>query len=231
DLVTTPEGKLVAMVHSNNCSSDLNAWVGLLGEAGRILGANFSTDELYAKLYQQALEGDADCGGLLSYGYVSGEHITGFSEGRPLFVRSPESAFTLANFMRTHLFSALGALRTGLDILFEEEGVGVDEIRGHGGLFKTAEVGQRIMAAATGAPVSTLETAGEGGAWGMALLAAYQGREERSSTLTEFLQPVFAGSLGEAVEPDADDVAGFDRFLERYHRGLPIEQVAVETLS
>jgi sugar (pentulose or hexulose) kinase len=230
DLVTTPDGKLVGMAHSNNCTSDTNAWISLLGEAAKALGAQFSTDDLYGTLFKLALTGDSDCGGLLSYGYVSGEHITGFSEGRPLFVRSPDGRFTLANFMRTHLFSALCALRTGLNILMEEEGVEVDEIRGHGGLFKTAEVGQRIMAAATRTPISTLDTAGEGGAWGIALLASYMTRQNKQESLPKFLQPVFAGSMGKAVQPDPADVAGFERFFERYHKGLAIERAAVESL-
>lgn len=231
DLVTTPDGKLVGMAHSNNCTSDCNAWIGLLGEAAKALGANFSSDDLYGTLLRTALKGDPDCGGLLTYGYVSGEHITGFSEGRPLFARSSDSKFTLANFMRAHLFSALCALRTGLNILMVDEGVEVDEIRGHGGLFKTADVGQRIMAAATNSPVSVLETAGEGGAWGIALLAAFMTRENRQESLPEFLKPIFAGSMGEAVQPDPADVAGFERFFERYHQGLPIERAAVEFLS
>jgi len=230
DLVTTPDGKPVGMVHSNNGTSDLNAWVGLLGEAGEALGAEFSTEELYGKLYRLALTGEADCGGLLAYGYVSGEHITGFGEGRPLFVRSPESPLTLANFMRAHLFSALCALRKGLNVLFLDEGVGVDEIRGHGGLFKTGEVGRRIMAAATGVPVSTLATAGEGGAWGMALLAAYMTRAGANESLPGFLEPVFAEGRGESVRPEPADAAGFDRFFERYRKGLPIERAAVEAL-
>ncbi|HEY8900794.1 MAG TPA: FGGY-family carbohydrate kinase [Chthoniobacterales bacterium] len=231
DLVTTPDGKLVGMAHSNNCTSDCNAWIGLLGEAAKALGANFSTDDLYATLLRTALTGDAECGGLLTYGYVSGEHITGFSEGRPLFARSSDSRFTLANFMRAHLFSALCALRTGLDILMVDEGVAVDEIRGHGGLFKTADVGQRVMAAATNAPVSVLETAGEGGAWGIALLAAYLTRENRQESLPEFLKPIFAGSMGAAVQPDPADVAGFNLFFQRYHEGLAIERAAIASLS
>jgi len=231
DLVTTPDGKLVGMAHSNNCSSDLDAWIGLFGQAGKLLGAEFTTPVLYDKLLELALTGDSDCGGLLSYGYLSGEHMTGFSEGRPLFARSQDSNFTLANFIRTHLFSALCALRTGLNILMVEEGVEVDEIRGHGGFFKTANVGQRIMAAATNAPVSTLETAGEGGAWGIALLASYMVQKKGGETLPEFLKPIFAGSMGEAVKPDPKDVAGFNEFFERYHKGLAIEQAAVESLS
>jgi sugar (pentulose or hexulose) kinase len=231
DLVTTPDGKLVGMAHSNNCSSDLNAWIALFGQAAETLGAAFSRDELFDKLWALALDGDPDCGGLLSYGYISGEHMTGFSEGRPLFVRSTDSRFTLANFMRAHLFSALCALRTGLNILTQEEGVAVDEIRGHGGFFTTPVVGQRIMAAATGVPVSVLKTAGEGGAWGIALLAAYRVNRKEGETLPKFLNPIFAGSMGAAVKPDPEDAAGFNRFFERYHKGLSIERAAVESLA
>ncbi|MGA8203629.1 MAG: FGGY-family carbohydrate kinase, partial [Woeseiaceae bacterium] len=173
DLVLTPDGHLVGMAHSNNCTSDFNAWMALFGELARTLGADVKDADLYDRLMPLALAGDADCDGLLSYGYVSGEHLTGFSEGRPLFVRKPDAAFTLANFIRVHLFSALGALRTGLDVLTEREGVRVEELCGQGGFFKTPEVGQRIMAAATNTPVSVPQAAGEGGAWGMALLAAF----------------------------------------------------------
>ena len=172
-MVTTPTGKPVAMVHSNNCTSDLNAWVDLFQEFTHALGVEVSESKLYEMLYKQALTGDADGGGLLAYNYLSGEHITHLEEGRPLFVRTPESRFTLSNFMRVHLFSALGALKIGMDILFEQEKVKIDQILGHGGFFKTKEVGQRIMAAAMNVPVSVMETAGEGGAWGIALLASY----------------------------------------------------------
>lgn len=230
DLVTTPDGKLVGMAHSNNCSSDLDAWIALFGQAGKALGADFSTPELYDTLLNLAVTGDPDCGGLLSYGYLSGEHITGFSEGRPLFARSQGSNFTLANFIRTHLFSALCALRTGLNILMVDEGVEVDEIRGHGGFFKAADVGQRIMAAATGVPVSILETAGEGGAWGIALLASYMVQKNDGQSLPEFLTPIFAESMGKAVPPDPSDVAGFNGFFDLYHKGLAIERAAVESL-
>jgi sugar (pentulose or hexulose) kinase len=167
---------------------------------------------------------------MLSYGYVSGEHITGFEEGRPLFARASNSKFTLANFIRCHLFTALCALRTGLNILMDEEGVDVDEIRGHGGFFKTADVGQRIMAAATGTPVSTLDSAGEGGAWGIALLASYMAHENGDESLPNFLKPIFADSISEAIQPDPADVAGFNQFFERYHKGLAIEQAAIESL-
>ncbi|MFW5884597.1 MAG: xylulokinase [bacterium] len=230
DLVLTPDGNQVAMAHSNNCTSDFDAWIALFGEAAKALGTDATPDELYAKLMPLALEADADAGGLLSYGYVSGEHVTGFSDGRPLFARRPDAAFTLPNFMRSHLFGALGAMRTGLDILTKDEGVEVEEIRGHGGFFKTPQVGQRIMAAATGTPVSVLETAGEGGAWGMALLAAYLVRENREQSLADFLDGVFADSIGSAVEPDPADVAGFNEFFERYTKGLPIEAAAVQNL-
>lgn len=230
DRVLTPDGKLVGMAHSNNCTSDLDAWIGLFGQAARALGADIGEDELYSRLLPLALEGDSDAGGLLAYGYVSGEHVTGFTEGRPLFVRKPDSTFTIENVMRAHLFAALGALRTGLNILIEEEGVRVEEIQGHGGFFKTAQVGQRIMAAATNTTVNVLETAGEGGAWGMALLAAYMIRKDANQDLPDYLDGVFSGSARTSVAPDPGDVEGFNEFFRRYTRGLPIEAAAVETL-
>ncbi|MBN1440119.1 MAG: FGGY-family carbohydrate kinase [Anaerolineales bacterium] len=230
DMVTTPAGKPVAMVHSNNCTSDLNAWVALFREFAEALGAETAEDKLYELLYTRGLAGEADGGGLLAYNYFSGEHLTGLAEGRPLFVRTPESRFTLANFMRTHLFSALGALKTGLEI-FEKERVKIDRILGHGGFFKTKQVGQRIMAAAMNAPVSVMETAGEGGAWGMALLAAYMLRKAEKQSLEAFLADrVFAGQTGTTVDPDPADVAGFSAFMERYKLGLVIEKTAVEAL-
>lgn len=232
DLVTTPTGSLVAMVHCNNCTSDLNAWVGLFKEFTEAFGIKADINELFGTLYRKALEGDADCGGLLAYNYFSGEHITGFTEGRPLFVRTPESNFNLANFMRVHLFTALGALKTGLDILFREEGVQADQIFGHGGLFKTKGVGQSILAAAMNTPVSVMETAGEGGAWGIAILASYMLNKKDGETLDAFLtKNVFDGKLGSKVEPDAKDVAGFDEFIRRYTAGLEIEHAAVKALK
>ena len=187
-------------------------------------------NKLFGTLYNKALEGDADCGGLLAYNYFSGEHVTGFEEGRPLFVRTPESRFNLANFMRVNLFTSLGALKTGCDILLKEENVKVDNITGHGGLFKTKGVGQSILAAALNAPVSVMETAGEGGAWGMALLASYMVNKGNMS-LDNFLNDkVFAGEKGTTIAPDAKDVAGFDKFIERYKNGLPIERAAVESM-
>lgn len=231
DLVTTPDGSLVAMVHANNCTSDLNAWVNLFREFAETLGVKPDTGTLFETLYRKALEGDPDCGGLLAYGYLSGENITGVAEGRPMFVRSPKSFFTLANFMRAHLFTALGALKAGMDILIKEEQVGIDRILGHGGLFKTKGVGQRFLAAAIDTSVSVMETAGEGGPWGMALLASYMWQKEAGESLQDYLdKKVFAGNAGTCMEPDPQDVAGFDLFEKRYLKGISIEQTAVEAL-
>jgi len=231
DMVTTPTGKPVAMVHSNNCTSDLNAWVGLFQEFTNAIGVEISQSRLFEMLYQKALTGDADAGGLLAYSYLSGEHITHMEEGRPLFVRTPESRFTLANFMRVNLFSSLGALKIGLDILFEQEKVKIDQILGHGGFFKTKEVGQRMMAAAMNVPVSVMETAGEGGAWGIALLASYMFNKAENEPFEAYLSDkVFAGEKGSTIAPDSADVAGFAAFMERYKKGLVIERAAVDGL-
>ena len=232
DLVTTPDGSLVGMVHCNNCTSDLNAWVGLFKEFAESFGMKVDMNELFGTLYRKALEADKDCGGLLAYNYFSGEHLTGFEEGRPLFVRTPNAKFNLANFMRVHLYTALGALKTGLDILFKEEGVEADEVMGHGGLFKTKGVGQSIMAAAMDVPVTVMETAGEGGAWGIALLAAYMKEKKEGESLGDYLNNrVFAGEKGETLAPDPEDVRGFDAFLARYTEGLAIERAAVDHLK
>lgn len=229
DLVTTPDGSLVAMAHCNNCTSDLNAWVGIFKEFSQLFGMDIDANDLYGNLYRKAMEGDKDCGGLLSYNYFSGEHITGFDQGRPLFVRTPNSKFNLANFMRTNLYASLGVLKTGLDILIKEEGVKIDMIFGHGGLFKTKGVGQNILAAALNTSVSVMETAGEGGAWGMALLASYMVHKKDGQSLSDFLiDEVFHGDTGSKVDPDPADVAGFEEFMERYTKGLPIERAAVD---
>lgn len=231
DPVTTPDGSPVAMVHSQNCTSDLNAWVGLIKETLESFGTKVDTNELYGTLYRKALEGDADCGGLLSYCYYSGEHITHFEEGRPLFVRNPESKFTLANFMRTHLYTCMGALKIGMDILLKEEGVVVDKLLGHGGLFKTKGVGQRFMAGAMNAPVAVMETAGEGGAWGIAILAAYMKNREDGETLPAYLEnKVFSQVESEQMQPDPADVEGFEKFMDRYKKGLSVERAAVYNL-
>ena len=203
-MVTTPSGDTVAMVHCNNCTSDLNAWVGLFKEFAEAFGMKPDMNELFGTLYRKALEGDKDCGGLLAYNYFSGEPVTGLNEGRPLFVRRPDAHFTLANFMRSHLYASLATLKIGLDILLKEEKVKVDRIYGHGGLFKTKGVGQGILAAAMDAPVAVMETAGEGGPWGMALLASYMVHKA--------------------------EVAGFDAYIENYKKALEAEMAAVETM-
>lgn len=232
DLVTTPAGDLVAMVHCQNCTSDLNAWVNLFKEFAQSIGAEVDMNRLFSVLYNKALEGDADCGGLLTYNYFSGEHITGFTQGRPMLVRQPDGKFSLANLMRANLFTALGALKIGLDILLKEEGVQIDSMLGHGGLFKTKGVGQKIMAAAIDAPVSVMETAGEGGAWGIALLAAYMKNKAEGESLDAYLEnKVFAGQKGSRLDPEADHVESFNLFIERYKKGLPIEQAAVDFLA
>ncbi|MBE5871459.1 MAG: ATPase [Lachnospiraceae bacterium] len=231
DLVTTPTGSLVGMVHCNNCTSDLNAWVNLFDEFADTFGMKIDKNDLYGKLYNKALEGDPDCGGLLAYNYFSGEHVTGFDEGRLLFARTANSKFNLANFMRVHLFTSLGALKTGCDIMLKQEGVKVDRITGHGGLFKTKGVGQSILAAALDTPVSVMETAGEGGAWGIAVLASYMLGKEEGETLDSFLvDKVFGGEIGTSMDPAEKDVKGFDEFIKRYTDGLAIERAAVDAL-
>lgn len=230
DMCTTPDGAPVAMVHCNNGTSDLSAWVNLFNEFASAAGLSMSRNELYALLYNKALEGDPDGGGLLAYGYFSGEHNVGMEEGRPMFVRKPDNKFTLANFMRVHLFTSLGVLRLGARIL-DEEGVVVEKITGHGGLFKTPVVGQRILAACMNAPVFVMETAGEGGAWGIALLAAYTAAGDEKPGLAEYLEnEIFEGSNGTGIDPVPEDVAGFEEFIGRYSRGLAIERAAIDSL-
>lgn len=231
DIVATPDGSPVAMAHSNNGSSDLDAWMTLFGEVARSLGAEASTDQLYERLLPLAVRGDADAGGLLAINYVSGEHMTGFSEGRPLFVRNQSSKFTLPNFIRAAYYASLCAMRSGMNILTEQEGVRIEEIRGHGGFFKGSDTGQRMMAAALNVPVSIPATAGEGGAWGMAVLAAYLLRSDQNQSLPDYLDARIASSIGKPVLPDPRDVQGFAEFFERHKRGLAIERAAVEALQ
>ena len=229
DMVTTPDGSLVAMVHCNNCTSDLNAWVNLFKEYQELLGIPVDMNEIFGKLYNHALQGDADCGGLLSYNYISGEPVTGLAEGRPLFVRSANDKFNLANFMRAHLYASVGVLKIGNDILFKQEKVKVDRITGHGGQIKTKGVGQHGLAAAIDSPISVMETAGEGGAWGIALLASFLVNNTAGQTLADFLEEkVFAGNAGVEIAPTAEDVAGFNAYIENYKAGLPIEETATK---
>ena len=256
DMITTPDGKPVAMVHCNNCTSDLDAWVRLFSEYNALLGFEVKRPVLYDSLYEIALTGDADCGGVLSYNYVSGEPITGFEHGRPLLARTPDARFSLANFMRSLLLATMAALRVGMDILVEQEHIRLAQLTGHGGLFKTKVVGQRLMAAALSVPIAVMESAGEGGAWGMAILAAYGAKaaEARAGKagggagtvnmgtagagavaiepLADYLSnEVFGDDAGTCLAPDADDVRGFAVYMDRYMKGLPIMKAAVENLN
>lgn len=229
DMVTTPDGSPVAMVHCNNCTSDLNAWINIFKEYNELMGIPVDMNEIYGKLYNNALKGDTDCGGLLSYNYFSGEPVTNLPEGRPLFVRSVSDKFNLANFMRAHLYGSVSVLKIGNDILFNEEKIKVDRITGHGGLFKTPGVGQRILAAALNSPISVMETAGEGGAWGIALLASYLINNDKNQSLAGWLNDkVFLGDAGVEIAPTPEDVEGFNAYIENYKRGLAIERAAVE---
>ena len=231
DMVTTPDGAPVAMVHCNNCTSDINAWVNLFAEYSELMGLPVNKGELFTKLFRKALEGDADCGGLMSFNYFSGEGVTDLDEGRPLFGRMPNAKFTLANFMRTHLLSALATLKIGLDILTQTEQVPIDKLYGHGGFFKTPGVGQRMLSAAVGAPVSVMETAGEGGPYGMALLCAYMLWKEEGESLADYLDnKVFAGTEASTLMAEPSDIAGFSVFLSRYRKALPLEKCATEVL-
>ena len=229
DVVTTPTGKPVAMVHCNNCSSEIDGWVRVFTELLENMGHKPSKDELYSVLYNKALSADPDGGNLLAYNYLSGEHITGFEEGRPLFVRKQNSNFTLGNFMRTLLFSAMGTLRIGMDILTRNEQVRLDKLLGHGGIFKTKGVAQQLMAGALNVPVAVMASAGEGGAWGIALLAAYMKNKAKDETFEAYLdQKVFAQESLSFIEPKAEDIEGFNLFLQRYKDGLNIEKAAIE---
>ena len=231
DMVTTPTGLPVAMVHCSNCTSDINAWISLLAEYAEMLGVSVDKSELFVRLFNKALEGDADCGGLLSFNYFSGEGVTALDKGRPVFARMPNAKFTLANFMRAHLLSALATLKIGLDILTQTEKVEIEKLCGHGGFFKTPGVGQRMLSAAVGAPVSVMETAGEGGPYGMALLAAYMLWKDEGETLEDYLDSkVFADAKSTTLMAEASDIAGFSIFLSRYKKALPMERCATEVL-
>ena len=230
DLVTTPAGKAVAMVHCNNCTNDSNAWVGILKEAAYLLGAAPSTGEIYTKLYEKALEGDPDCGGVLVCNYMAGEGVTHLDEGRPLVARRPDSKFTLANFFRATLYATMSTLKIGMDIL-SEENVAIDSLTGHGGLFKTPVVGQKFMAAACNAPVTCMETAGEGGPYGMALLASYMANKVEGESLEAYLNAhVFAHTKGSTLAPEQADVDGFNAYIANYKALLDVERKAVEMI-
>jgi len=229
DMVTTPSGKPVAMVHCNNCCTDIDAWIKLFEESMGIFGVSVDKNKLYETLYRQALEGDLNCGGVLTYNYYSGEPITGFDEGRPLLIRKPDAKFNVANIMRSLIFSAIGTLKIGMDIL-DGENVRLDSLLGHGGFFKTPEVGQRLMAAALGTPVSVMESAGEGGAWGIAILAAYAASKSENETLEAYLAKVFANEKGTTIQPCPEDVRGFAEYMKLYTAGLAVERAAVDAV-
>ena len=227
DMVTTPSGAPVAMVHCNNCTNDMNAWVSLLGETAALFGAEVSTGELFTKLYQKSLEGDPDCSGVLTFNYMAGEGVTHLDEGRPMIVRRPESRLTLANFLRSQLYATMATLKIGMDILAGEH-VAIDSLTGHGGLFKTPLVGQKYMAAACHAPVTCMKSAGEGGPYGMALLAAYMLQKESGQSLEAYLaKEIFADVERTTLAPDAEDEVGFDRYLAQFRAALAAEQAAV----
>lgn len=231
DLVTTPVGDAVAMVHCNNCTSDLNKWVGLFQEFSDMFGMNLDINDIYGKLYTNAMNGDKDCDGMVAFNTLSGEPVIGTNEGRPMIFHRPDSKVNLANFMRTNLYASLATLKVGCDILLKEEKVKVDTIYGHGGLFKTKGVGQNILAAAMNAPVALMSTAGEGGPWGMAVLAAYMVNRQDGKELEEYLNGnVFAGQESVVAQPDPEDVKGYDKFIENYKAAVSVQQAAVEAL-
>lgn len=232
DMVTTPDGNPVAMVHCNNCTSDLNAWVNLFDQFAEKFGMKIDKNDLYGQLYREALTADTDCGGLMAYNYFSGEPIMGLDEGRPMFLRTPDASFTLANFMRSHLYSAMATLKIGNDILLKEEHIKVDSLMGHGGLFKTPVVGQQLMAAAMNAPVTVMDTASEGGPWGIAILACYMQEKTAGESLADYLHNrIFAGQTGTTIDPKPEDVKGFDAFIEKYKATLPAEKAAIAGLK
>lgn len=224
DIVTTPAGDNVAMVHCNNCTTDLNAWVKLFGEFLQVMGLETSMDKIYERLFEISLKGEKDAGGLLSYNFYSGEHIAKVEEGRPLFVRRPDSDFTLANFMRNHLYSCIASLKIGLDILRKEENVIIDCIYGHGGLFKTKAVAQRYLSAAFQAPVAVMDTAAEGGPWGMAVLAAYRSEKGKQESLSEYLEKVFQNNSRIILEAAKEDIEGFEEYMKGYTKLLWTER-------
>ena len=231
DIVTTPCGDPVAMVHCNNCTTDLDAWVKMFDSTLKTFGVELPKSEIYAKLYEAALSAPADCGGLVSYNYFSGEHVTGFTQGRPMLIRTPESEFSINTLMRSLIYSCMGTLKIGMDILLGEEKVELDKLLAHGGLFKAPIVGQRFLASALNVPVAVMESAGEGGAWGIALLAAYTARQDRSQTLAQFLdEQVFSKFASSVMQPDKADSEGFAKYMRTFRAALSVQKAAVEAI-
>ena len=228
DIVTTPAGKQVGMVHCNSCTSDINAWVSLFREFADLMGLKTEAGDTFTKLFKKSLEADKDCGGLVNFNYLAGEPVTGLTEGRPMFLRLPDASMNLANFMRAQIYASMETLKYGMEIM-SRENVGIDCVYGHGGLFKTEGVGQNYLAAAIHAPVTVMETAGEGGAWGIALLADYQVNKEPDETLEDYLQNrVFSGMKQMTVAPDPADEEGFNRYMERFVSCIPAQKSAAE---
>ena len=231
DMVTTPTGKPVAMVHCNNCTSDINAWAGMLKGFVDACGLNISMNDIYVNLFNAALTGEKDCGGVVNIPLFSGEPVVGLDEGRPMMVRMPDAKLTFANFARSLVAGAMTSLKIGMDILVEEN-VQIDSLLGHGGYFKTPGVGQKILAAALKTPISVMETAGEGGPWGMALLAAFRANGKDGQTLEAYLnENVFAGAAGSTIAPDAEDVAGLDAYTAKFQQALSAEASAVAEMK
>ena len=227
DVVSTPSGKSVAMAHANTCTSEIDAWVGLIADAARVMGWSVDMNELYPTLFRKALEGDPDCGGIISYNYFASEPVVKVDVGRPMVVRLPESKLTIANFMRSQLYGAIATLKLGMDMLRFEEGVESDRLLGHGGYFKTPGVGQQLLANALNLPITTMETAGEGGPWGMALLASYMFRKEADESLEDYVtKKVFADAVSTCADPQPEGVAGFAAWLERYKAALDAQRAA-----
>ena len=229
DVVSTPSGKSVAMAHANTCTSEIDAWVGLIADAARTMGWSVDMNELYTTLFRKALEGDADCNGIISYNYFASEPVVQVDVGRPMVVRLPDSKLTIANFMRSQLYGAIATLKLGMDMLRFEEGVESDRLLGHGGYFKTPGVGQQLLANALGLPITTMETAGEGGPWGMALLASYMYRKAEGETMEDYVtNRVFADAASTCADPQPEGVAGFAAYLERYKAALNAQRAASE---
>ena len=229
DVVATPSGKTVAMAHTNTCTSEIDAWINLIADAAEAMGWPVDKNELYPAMYRKALEGDVDCSGIIAFNYFAGEPLTGTETGRPMLVRLPDSKLTVANLMRSQLYGAIATLKIGMDMLAREENVESDRLLGHGGFFKTPGVGQQILADALNVPISTMETAGEGGPWGMALLAAYMCRKDAEETMEDYLtNRVFRDAKSSCVQPDDAGVAGFHRYLQRYIASIPAQQAAAE---
>jgi sugar (pentulose or hexulose) kinase len=227
DVITTPTGATVAMAHTNTCTSEIDAWVNMIADAAKVMGWPVDKNELFTKLFRVALEGDTDCSGILSFNYIAGEPLTGTEIGRPMVVRLPESKLSIANFMRSQLYGAIATLKLGVDMLVEKEQVRTDKLLGHGGYFKTAGVGQQILADALEVPITTMETAGEGGPWGMAILAAYMVRKAEGETMEAYLSNrVFADAKSSTLIPTIDGIAGFRSYIDRYKAALAAEKAA-----